>query len=141
MKEQILRLKDLREKKDKLSALKEEANKKYLADNKDLFSEIDILKEQMIKTETEIREMALMEYKETGKKKLEYGVEIKIFKKLEYEEAEALKWAKDHNMALSLDKRAFDKIAKADPMDFIKINEIPQATLPSVIEVKDDAKS
>ena len=66
---------------------------------------------------------------------------IRILKKLEYEEAEALKWAKDHNMALSLDKRAFDKIAKADPMDFIKINEIPQATLPSVIEVKDDAKS
>ncbi|MEE9525052.1 MAG: hypothetical protein V3V78_00415 [Candidatus Woesearchaeota archaeon] len=138
MKEKIIRLKELREQMEKLNARKKAANEKYLTDNNELFSEVEKLAGQLTQTEIEIKEMALNEYSETGEKKLKFGVGIRIMKKLEYEEAEAFAWAKEHSMALSLDKRSFDKIARADPMDFIKINEIPQATLPFVIEVKDE---
>ncbi len=136
MKEQILKLKDLREKKEQLSAQKRSAYGKYLQENGALFFDIDTVAEQIGIIEDEIKELALMEYKETGEKKLKFGVGIRILKKLEYEEAEALTWAKEHSMALSLDKRYFDKIARANKIDFVKINEIPQATIPFKIEVK-----
>jgi len=135
MKEQILKLKTLRDKIELLKNKKRIAYEKYMAENNSLFSELENVSEQMINTEMEIREIALTKYKETGEKKLNYGVGIRILKKLEYNDKEALKWAKEHNMALSLDKKSFDKIAKAEPMDFVKINEVPQATLPSIIDV------
>ena len=140
MKEQILRLKDLREKREQLSAQKKAAYDKYMLDHESLFSEIERLKENLTKTEAEIKELALNEYSETGEKQLKFGVGIRILKQLQYEEDEAFAWAKEHSMALSLDKRAFDKLARADKMDFVSINEIPQATLPFKIEVKDDAE-
>ena len=43
-------------------------------------------------------------------------------------------------MALDLDKKAFEKIARADPMDFITFNEVPQATLPTKIEIEEEEK-
>jgi len=58
-------------------------------------------------------------------------------KRFEYDELDAFKWAKEHSLALSLDKKAFEKIAKVDTMDFVKINEIPQATIPTNIKLED----
>ena len=140
MKEKILKLKELREEMEKLNARKKAATEKYLADNNELFSEVEKLAGQLNQTETEIREMALNEYCETGEKKLKFGVGIRILKQLLYEEAEAFAWAKEHSMALNLDKRAFDKIARADKMDFVQIKEVPQATLPFVINLDGEQK-
>ena len=141
MKERIVKLKELREQMEKLNARKKAANEKYLADNNELFSEVEKLAGQLNQTETEIKELALNEYSETGEKKLKFGVGIRILKQLQYGEDEAFTWAKEHSMALSLDKRAFDKIARVDKIDFVQIKEVPQATLPFKIEVKDDAKN
>ena len=137
MKEKLIRLKQLRSLRDDLAIRKKAAYEKYMSDNKDLFTEVDILQEQLTKQETEIRKIAVEYYEETGKKQQEYGVGVRILKKLEYEEAKALQWAKEHEMALNLDKKSFEKIARADPMDFIKINEVPQAILPFKIEIEE----
>ncbi len=140
MKEKIMRLKGLREELEKLNARKKTAYEKYMADNNDIFSELEKLAGQLTQAETEIKELALNEYSETGEKKLKFGVGIRIMKQLLYEEAEALAWAKEHSMALSLDKKAFDKIARADKMDFVQIKEVPQATLPFVIKLDGEQK-
>lgn len=139
MKEKLIELKQLREKMSDLNEKKKVINQNYLKENNDLFSEIENISEQVTMAEIQIKEIALIKYSETGEKKLEYGVGIRIMKKLEYDDVAALNWAKEHSMALSLDKRSFDKIARADPMDFVQIKESPQATIPFVIEVKNES--
>lgn len=136
MKEELIKLRDLREQMESLKVKKQAAYNKYLLDNDELFKEIINAETQLTETGDHIKELAMVEYQETGEKKLKYGVGIRVFKKLEYEELDAIAWAKEHNMALSLDKTSFEKIARADPMDFVKINEVPQATLPFKIEVE-----
>jgi len=48
---------------------------------------------------------------------------------LDYDPKEALKWAMEHQIALSLDKSSFDKFAKATPLDFVTIREEPRAQI------------
>jgi hypothetical protein len=50
---------------------------------------------------------------------------------LVYDAAEALEWAKAHDMALALDKKAFETIAKASPLPFVTVEESVTVTLPT----------
>ena len=76
-----------------------------------------------------LREAAIALYERTGEKKPAPGVEVKMGTKLIYEEAEALGWAFDHHLALLLDKRAFEKIAKASALAFVVVEQVPFATI------------
>ena len=136
MREKLLELKELRESMEKLMLQKKAGYDKYMSENVVVFGEIEDLSGKINDTEIKLKELALIEYSETGEKKLGYGVGIRVFKKMEYEEAMAFSWAKEHNMALSLDKRAFEKMARVDKPDFVVINEVPQATIPFKIEIK-----
>ena len=72
--------------------------------------------------ETELRQAVLRDYGVTGEKKPTPGVEVKIFETLAYEDADAFAWANEHGIALSLDKRVFEGIAKGaagNDMDFV----------------------
>lgn len=138
MKEELIRLKELRERMERLKVRKQAAYDNYLLQHDELFKSINSAEILLGQAADNIRAMALEQYKETGEKKLDYGVGIRVLKKLEYEEAAALSWAKEHGLALSLNKSAFEKVARADPMDFVKINEIPQAKIPFKIEVSSD---
>ena len=62
------------------------------------------------------------------------GVAIRIVTKLRYDDAEALKWAKHHDVALALDKRTFEKVAAVTPPDFVEIVTEPQAMIATDLE-------
>jgi len=64
--------------------------------------------------EEELRQATLQAYEETGNKAPGPGLGIRVIEALEYDEHAALLWAIQHEMALALDKKAFEKIAKAD---------------------------
>ncbi|KKM93462.1 hypothetical protein LCGC14_1208130 [marine sediment metagenome] len=86
--------------------------------------------------EDELRNLTLQAYAETGNKHPAVGVNINITTTYKYNPADALKWAKEHNLALSLDKPAFEKIAKADPPDFVTVDpNVPKATISTDLEV------
>ena len=85
--------------------------------------------------EAALRELTLKAYAETGIKTPAVGVGIREVTKLAYDNGVALDWAKSHSMALSLDKRAFEKIAKADTPDFVSITTEPQATIATNLKV------
>ena len=87
--------------------------------------------------ESDIREEALRIFKETGEKKLDFGVGIRVMKKLEYNPDEAFLWGKEHSMALKLDQRAFEKIAKMQDIDFVKTTEEATATIPTKINLEE----
>jgi len=58
-----------------------------------------------------------------------YGIGIRDRAELLYTEEDALQWAIDHELALKLDKPAFEKIAKVSPPEFVTINTVRTATI------------
>ncbi len=82
--------------------------------------------------ETELRTLALAEYERTGNKQPGPGVAIRVVTKLDYDPQEALAWAIKHLVALQLDRRVFESLAKtaAGPAFVVTISE-PQATIAS----------
>ena len=81
--------------------------------------------------EARLRELTLEAYKATGSKKPAKGVAVRMVKQLHYDEAEALVWAIESGVesCLALQKTNFNKAAEGLKLDFVKIEEIPQATI------------
>ena len=86
--------------------------------------------------EAVLRALTLQAYAETGDKAPAVGVGIRERTVLTYDGKVAFDWAKAHKMALKLDSKAFEKIAKADPPDFVKITTEPQATIATELKVE-----
>ena len=79
--------------------------------------------------EAALREAAIIEYGETGNRKPTPGVEIKVFSTLQYDREAAMAWATKHNLALTLDVKAFEAIARAQPLPIVRKVDEPKATL------------
>lgn len=103
----------------------------WLTETQPLGDTVSGLKDMLAQAESALRQAALNEYAATGAKKLPHGVGVKVATRMNYNPAAAFEWAKSHDMALQLDKTAFERIAKASPMEFVEFVEVPTATLPT----------
>ncbi len=82
--------------------------------------------------EENLRQAALAHYADNpGTRKLPYGLGARVVSSLEYESAAALAWAIEHKMALALDKKAFEAIAKTNNVPFVTTKETVTITLPT----------
>lgn len=140
-------LEELKAVREKLQEQKDQYNIEYetfVEQHKELTASIGESKNRIFDLTTEIKLEAIEEYEKTGNKTLTGGVKIKLFPKMKYDVEKALKWAIHHEMALSLDKRRFEQLAKienigkTDNLDFVEIEDIPQATIPANIMLKGD---
>lgn len=97
----------------------------------DLLANVRHLAEDVAYGEYELRQAAEDIFIATGDRKPCPGVEVKDFTELVYDGNKAFEWAKFHEMALALDKKAFEAIAKAaqPPLDFVAIFKLPKATI------------
>ena len=86
--------------------------------------------------ETRLRELTIEVYNQTGNKKPCQGVGIRELIKLAYDPLKALAWATEHKIALALDKRAFEGIAKQSPLDFVTSTTEIQATIATELKVE-----
>lgn len=129
LEEQIKEVAQLRDTVDKLKKWKSEAMMAWEKEHEKQLSDIVIQAAKLTEAETKLREQAVELFKTTGNKQVADGVGIRETEKLEYDEKQAFEWAKEHVMALSLDKKAFDKIAKASPMEFVKVVSVPTAAI------------
>ncbi len=102
---------------------------KWEQENLTLLNELALVVKETYEAEATLRELTLQAYAETGNKTPAVGVGIREVTKLNYDGKVAFDWAKSHKMALQLDKKAFEKIAKADTPDFVTISQEPQATI------------
>ena len=80
---------------------------------------LKLTQETLSKAEALLREATILVYKETGNKTPAPGVGIKEVATLDYSLALALGWAKEHGLALALDKKAFEAIAKTSQIEFV----------------------
>lgn len=103
-------------------AIWEEANANLLAEEKGSRDDLE-------KEEAALRAMALAEFRETGEKKPGPGLSVSIGTRLHYEPAEALAWAKRMEIALALDTKAFEAVAKTTPLPFVTVEDEPKVSV------------
>lgn len=99
----------------------------------DLLHQIDEAKIDATEAEHALRAAALAQYETTGKKTPGHGVGVRVQKRLEYDNDQALRWAYANRKALALDTREFERLAKdkGEGIDFVTAIETPTVTLPS----------
>lgn len=109
----------------------------FETENIELIDHIHTTQEQLEQHKELITLQAKQEYEATTQKKLLGGIGIRIVKLLTYELPEALSWAKKHDMALSLDKKLFENIAKTQLLPFVDISEEVKVTFPREIVLEE----
>ncbi len=135
LKEQIKVVAEARDTAVEATASRMKALTDWQEANKELYDSERDTKATCQEAEEALRELTLKAYAETGNKAPAEGVGIRERTVLTYDGKVAFDWAKAHKMALKLDTSAFEKIAKVDPPDFVKITTEPQATIATQLEV------
>lgn len=98
--------------------------------NADAISAVEDIRAEMAAAEMEARGLALMAYAATGSKQPHAGVGIRVTTRMVYDHHLALDWAIDHHMALGLDVKAFEGIAKTGVAgSFVTFTQEPTATI------------
>ncbi|KKN72923.1 hypothetical protein LCGC14_0406270 [marine sediment metagenome] len=129
LEEQIKVVAEARQRAQNAVAVKTACQREWVDENKDMLDIVVAVAQEVTEAEVKLRELTLQAYAETGNKAPAVGVGIREVTKLDYDGKVAFDWAKSHKMALKLDVSAFEKIAKADTPDFVKITTEPQATI------------
>ena len=122
--------------KDKLTEDYKAAMEEFRKKHEELIHQIEKNKAILSDAEQLLRDAALKEYEETGKKRMIGGVGIREMTTLEYSKEKALDWAKEHGLALMLDKKSFEGHAKLEKnIPFVEIYTKPTATIPRNIKI------
>lgn len=78
-----------------------------------------------------LRAAVLEAFRDTGDVAPAPGCKVVQRTVLDYDAAVALDWAKGSGLALTLDKKAFEKVAKATPIPGVTIRQEPSVTVAS----------
>jgi len=114
-----------------IQPLLDEAKKEFEEQNAKLIEAIAAAKATIAASEEALRQEALATWAPGQTKKLAHGIGIRETTKLDYEPDEAFNWAVEHGIALALDKKTFETIAKASPPGFVKPVTVVSVTLPT----------
>ena len=132
MRDEARAVAEAREKSEELSAILAARRRQFdesVAELADFVSEARIA---VSLAEDKLRQAALAHYAENpGTKKLPFGVGVRVVSSLEYDSAAAFAWAIEHKMALVLDKKVFESIAKTSAIPFVTTSETVTVTLPT----------
>lgn len=91
---------------------------------------LEAIQQEEKELDSQLRQLAIDNFNETGDKDPVNGVKVIINKSLEYVPDKAIVWCINNALGmLKLDKRAFEKHARAVvdtvPIEFIEIKEVP----------------
>lgn len=131
----IARVVDRRAYEFELVLLVNAARMAWEEEHANLLTQLKTVSGERIAAEEALRAGALEAFTATGSKKPAPGVGVRTVTRLVYAPDDALNWAKEHNLALQLDTKAFEKIAKAAPLPFVTTSEESQATLSPNLDI------
>ena len=121
-----------RQKFQELSESWEAEEQKFQEEHSATVNAVLYARDAMRIAEAKLRDAGLVAYAaDPSTKKLPCGLGVRVTSKLDYDPSTAFVWAVSHKMCLSLDSRAFEKVAKVTPLDFVETVEIVTVTLPS----------
>lgn len=130
-------VKFLKEFQDSLVRRKEILKQKkdqFEKDNIDLITSINNFEEGISTLKEKIEKQAITLFESTKEKKLFGGIGIQERVDIQYDENEALKWAKEKDMFLILDVKSFEKAVQGLKLDFVKMDKKPKVTFPKEIK-------
>src|SRR5215510_11499954 len=84
-----------------------------------MLEEEALRKQHLLHAEMALRTLALDLYQVTGNKSLAPGVKVREVTRLHYDPQAALIWAMEHRMALKLDEKTFEQLAKVAKFPFV----------------------
>lgn len=137
MKDQIIKLKELEEKIEDALLIKKGIYSKAEEKASFITNTLTQLELERIELKKEIEVQILQKFKETAEKKYFGDIGIKEYKEINYDKDEAFKWAKEKDMFLKLDDKAFDKAAESLNLPFVKIEKKPKVTFPKIIKIEE----
>lgn len=127
-----------------LEAHAAEAKRQFEENHAGLFQQKAVASLEVDEATLAVRKAGITAFRETGDLAPAPGVKIVMRNRVEYDVEEAKRWAMNHRMALTLDTREFEKLAKAAPanFDFVQIYQEPGANIatdlgPALDEVKE----
>lgn len=120
--------------KEELKTKREETQRKFEEENKELIERIEKLGSKLDKEKYQFKEQAVLLFEKTKEKKLIGGLGIREGINLIYNPEEAFNWAKEHSLALSLDTKRFEQLAKTESIDFVKKEPTITVTFPKEIK-------
>ena len=130
LREQIKAVHTSRLRADNDSAFVAESRQLWENRNTDIIGKAVQSRQELVAAEAKLRELTLEAYAaDPSNKAPATGVGIRVMDKMGYAPDKAFAWAQEHKIALQLDKRAFETIAKSTPLDFVIIVPEPQATI------------
>ena len=132
-KTQLITLKQKQETAEKIALLVKQKREEFNDANVGLFEEAMKINEEVAHLKLEIEIQAVECFYHDGIKKLTGGIGIRVGSSLDYDSNQAFTWAKEHSLCLALDKKAFEKIAKSQELDFVKKEEKVSVTFPKEI--------
>jgi hypothetical protein len=135
--EQVGRVADLRRNLAVLEEALREKRRAFEEGSADTRAGIEAAGAELLAAENVVRALALAHYLATRDKAPTPGVTVREYEELQYEPAAAFAWAREKQMALlpeRLDVKAFEKIAKATPLAFVKVEQHPRVVLATDLE-------
>lgn len=133
-----LLINDLRKSLDDLNEIEESIKSKraFFEDSiRHHLSAREYLSDKVERLKRNLSAEALAEYQKSKVKKLDGGIGIRVSKKIKYDEALALDFAKSKDMFIILDKKSFEKAASGLGLDFVEEFESVTVTFPKVIKL------
>uniref|UniRef100_A0A6M3LS47 Uncharacterized protein n=1 Tax=viral metagenome TaxID=1070528 RepID=A0A6M3LS47_9ZZZZ len=139
LRKQVQVVANARQLRDDLITTKKIKMAQWEEENRELLDRLEYQTTHVGLTEVLLRELTLQAYaaNPTNKQPAK-GVGVREVSKLAYDPKEAYQWALKHQMALALDKSAFEKIAKADTPDFVRVYTENQATIATNLEIEEE---
>ena len=142
LREYVVRVAELREGLATLQLEVKAAQQAFALAHADLLSDVAIRAAAVTTAEAELRAVALERFSATEDKAPAPGVSIRIQKRIQYDREQALAWAKAKfyapwstsigvaaGVALTLDTKAFEGLAKHDRTVPAQVIDEPQATI------------
>ena len=112
-----------------LDELKKRRLKEWEDTNAPLLSDIANNTAFLTDAEYRLREMTLLVFNETGNKTPAPGLGIRETIELRYNPKQAFDWAIKNPLALQLNTKVFEKIARGFPLDFVEYAKVYLATI------------
>jgi hypothetical protein len=104
---------------------------------KNLIESKTAITDTITKLKEEINVEALKEFKETKNKAYCAGIGIQERKSITYDSAKAFTFAKEKQMFLKLDEKAFEKAATSLGLDWVKEEKVLLVTYPKELKLED----
>ena len=112
----------------------DEIRREFTERHADVLQQESASKQAVAEAEATLRDLALDEYMHTGAKTIAPGIVIREVARLQYDRDIALDWAIEHRLALLLDVKTFEKLAKVLSLPFVESFIEPNATLARCFE-------